>query len=130
MKKNSLILISILAISVLLLTGTFVKAENPSPSTTTLPYEFVPPQTSLDIWGMLKQAAKWLLAITAGVAVIMIVWAGFTYVTAGGDSEKTKKSLNIIIYALVGLTIAFLAYWIVYMLATFLNIQQMQKITP
>jgi hypothetical protein len=45
-------------------------------------------------------------------AVIMIMIAGFTYVTAGGNSEDTKNARNRIIYAGVGLVVIALAWTI------------------
>ncbi|MGB9726566.1 MAG: hypothetical protein ACPLXB_00445 [Minisyncoccia bacterium] len=90
-----------------------VSADAPNDGTITEPTIDFASNTNLDLWGMLQKAAKWLLNIVLLVGVIIIVWAGFSYVTAGGDPEKTKKSLNFIIYALVGIIIALLAYWIV-----------------
>lgn len=81
-----------------------------------------PTNTTLNIWEMLKKAAKWLLNIVVLVGVIIIVWAGFTYVTAAGDSDKTKKALNAIIYALLGIAIALLAYWLVNVVLNFIGI--------
>jgi hypothetical protein len=47
-----------------------------------------------------------IIALVAGlVAVIMIIIAGFTYATAGGNAEGTKNARNRIIYAAVGLVI-------------------------
>ncbi|MGC8880783.1 MAG: hypothetical protein ACP5OX_00670 [Minisyncoccia bacterium] len=90
-----------------------VSAQDTSQDTSTEPTIKFPTNLNLDLWGLLKKATKWLLNIVILVGVIIIVWAGFSYVTAGGDPEKTKKSLNFIIYALVGIIIALLAYWIV-----------------
>jgi|GEM_PF-318866 hypothetical protein len=39
------------------------------------------------------------------IAVIVIVGAGFTYITAFGDANKIKTAKNIILYAVVGLVI-------------------------
>jgi hypothetical protein len=47
------------------------------------------------------------------VAVIMIVFAGFRYVTSGGDSGKISSAKNTLIYAIVGLVVAGLAQIIV-----------------
>jgi len=55
-----------------------------------------------------------ILAVLAGVvAVIMIMIAGFTYVTAGGNAEDTKKARGRIIYAAVGLAVIALSWAIV-----------------
>jgi hypothetical protein len=54
-----------------------------------------------------------IVAVVAGlVAVIMIMVAGFTYVTAGGNAEDTKNARNRIIYAAVGLVIIGFAWTI------------------
>jgi hypothetical protein len=54
-----------------------------------------------------------IIAVLAGVlAVIMIIVAGFSYVTAGGNAEQTKGARGRIIYASVGLVIIAMAWTI------------------
>ena len=48
----------------------------------------------------------WFLYI---VAVLYGLWGGFNILTAGGDEEKVKKGKTIIIQALIGLVVIFLA---------------------
>lgn len=51
-----------------------------------------------------------ILAIILGVmAVIFILVGGFNYITANGDSSSIANAKKTIIYALVGLLVAFLA---------------------
>jgi hypothetical protein len=47
------------------------------------------------------------------VAVIMIIWGGFKYITSGGDSGNITSAKNTIIYAIIGLVIVALAQFIV-----------------
>lgn len=55
-----------------------------------------------------------LLSIIIGiVAVIMIMVAGFKYVTANGDSGNLNSAKNTLIYAVIGLIIVALAQFIV-----------------
>ena len=55
-----------------------------------------------------------LFSIIVGVvAVIMIIYGGFRYITSGGDSGNIGTAKNTIIYALVGLVIVALAQVIV-----------------
>jgi len=42
--------------------------------------------------------------------VVLIVYAGFMYMTAGGNEENTKKAQKIILYAVIGLAIILSAY--------------------
>jgi len=43
------------------------------------------------------------------IAVIMIIMGAFSFVTAGGDPEKTMKARNYIMYAAIGIAVALLA---------------------
>ncbi len=55
-----------------------------------------------------------ILSIIVGVvAVIMIIYGGFRYVTSSGDSANISTAKNIIIYAIIGLIVAALAQIIV-----------------
>lgn len=47
------------------------------------------------------------------VAVIMIIYGGFKYITSGGDAGNITSAKNVILYAIVGLIIVALAQFIV-----------------
>lgn len=47
------------------------------------------------------------------VAVIMIIYGGFRYVTSGGDSGRITGAKNTLLYAIIGLVIVALAQVIV-----------------
>ena len=47
------------------------------------------------------------------VAVLMIIVAGQRYMTSNGEPEKIKQARNMIIYSLIGLIVAILAFAIV-----------------
>lgn len=53
---------------------------------------------------------SWVVGI---VAVIMVIFGGFRYITAAGDSTKTKTAKDTILYALIGIIIVALAQTIV-----------------
>lgn len=56
------------------------------------------------------------------VAVIMIIYGGFRYITSGGDSGNVGNAKNTLIFAIVGLIIVALAQFIVhYVLNTAAN---------
>ena len=48
------------------------------------------------------------------VAIIMIIYGGFRYITSGGASERVGNAKNTLIYAIVGLIIVALAQVIVH----------------
>lgn len=56
-----------------------------------------------------------IFSIIVGIiSVIMIIYAGFRYITSGGDSGKVGSAKNSLIYAIVGLVIVALAQVIVH----------------
>lgn len=52
------------------------------------------------------------------LAVIMIIWGGIRYVLSGGDSGAVSSAKKTILYAVVGLIVAILAYAIVNFIIT------------
>jgi hypothetical protein len=54
-----------------------------------------------------------LLFVVGAIAVIMIIVGGIMYATSAGDSGQVTKAKNTILYAVVGLVVAFLAFAIV-----------------
>ena len=54
-----------------------------------------------------------ILGVLGLVAVVVIILGGVTYVTSSGDPGKIKKAKDTILYGIIGLFIALLAYAIV-----------------
>lgn len=63
--------------------------------------------------GFIKKIVNLLLYILGAVAVVMIVIGGVRYTTSNGDSSQTKAAKDTIMYAVVGLVVAVMAYAIV-----------------
>lgn len=51
--------------------------------------------------------------VVGAIAIIMIIYGGFRYITSGGDSNSVGNAKNTLIYAVVGLIIVALAQIIV-----------------
>lgn len=62
-----------------------------------------------DYVALLRAVVNWFFYILTFVAVIMLFYAAFLYITAGDDDEKLKKARKIIIYGIVALMLALLA---------------------
>ena len=54
-----------------------------------------------------------VLGVVAVVAVVFIIVGGVQYITSSGDTGKAMKAKNTIMYAVIGLVIALLAFAIV-----------------
>lgn len=62
---------------------------------------------------IIKSVVNILLYVVGAVSVIMIVVGGLRYVTSAGDSNGVSGAKDTIIYAVVGLVVASMAYAIV-----------------
>jgi hypothetical protein len=67
--------------------------------------------TKLDTF--IKDLVDVFSVIVGVVAVIMIIFGGFRYITSGGDSNNISGAKNTIIYAVIGLVVVALAQFIV-----------------
>lgn len=61
----------------------------------------------------IKTVVNILLYMLGSIAVIMIIIGGIRYTTSNGDSSNTKAGKDTILYAVVGLVVAILAFAIV-----------------
>ena len=63
--------------------------------------------------GVLTKATDVILYVVGIISVVMLIYGGLRYVISGGDSKKVTDAKNTILYAIIGLIIAILAYAIV-----------------
>ena len=63
--------------------------------------------------GTVKTITDVLLFIVGAVAVIMIIIGGIRYVTSNGDGNQVTAAKNTVLYSVIGLVVALLAYAIV-----------------
>ena len=63
--------------------------------------------------GVFKQITNTLIYIVGVIAVVMLVFGGIKYVISGGDAKKVTDAKNTVLYAIIGLVIAFVSYAIV-----------------
>jgi hypothetical protein len=62
---------------------------------------------------MVEPIVSTLLFVVGVVAVVVIIIGGILYVTSTGDPGKTKRAKDTILYAVIGLVVAIMAYAIV-----------------
>ena len=54
----------------------------------------------------LESLVDWLFTILLIIAVIFLVIAAFSFVTASGDPDKVGKARRFVLYALIGVAVA------------------------
>lgn len=63
----------------------------------------------------------WLFYGLIALSVVMIVIAGYNYVTAGDNAEKVSKANKMILYAAVGIAVALIAKAVPLIVSNFLG---------
>ena len=62
----------------------------------------------------IAKVIKIVLGFLGVIFIILILYAGFTWMTAAGNEEKVKKAKDIMVAAVIGVTIVLMAYAITY----------------
>ena len=93
----------------------YAKVNNP---TTATPDQFVSgskPSGAVngDLMDMIKNIINIVLGVVGIVAVVMMIMGGISFITSQGDAGKVTKARNTILYGVVGLIVALLAFAIV-----------------
>ena len=52
---------------------------------------------------------NWIFYLMMILSVLLVVWGGIIFMTAGGDPDKASKGKTLILYACIGIIIALLA---------------------
>jgi len=56
---------------------------------------------------------NWVLGFAALIAVLFLIYGGILYVTASGNTDRAKSARQTIMYAVIGLIVIVLSYFIV-----------------
>lgn len=119
-------IVSAIAILTLFILPLFVMAQDPPPvkpppaDATVKPPE--PIKMTIEIKNPFKQGSipeflktiirDILMPIGGVIAVLMIMWAGFKYVTAGGDTKQIGEATEALKYAVIGAALL-LGAWVI-----------------
>lgn len=63
--------------------------------------------------GIFRTITNVMLFLIGAISVIMLIVGGIRYVVSGGDSTAVQNAKNTILYAIVGVIVAILAYAVV-----------------
>ncbi len=114
--------------------GTAVLAQTPPPAAPPKPAASAAPiihsptdyneKWGKSMWGksvpsIINGVISRVLPMVGALFLLMFVWGGFQWLTAGGDSKKVDGAKTTIFNALIGVTLVSMAYFIV---SYFLNV--------
>ena len=71
-----------------------------------------------DLGAIIKQITNVMFFIIGAIAVVMIIYSGIRYTTSAGNPAGVTAAKNSLIYSIVGLVVAILAYAIVNFVVT------------
>ena len=64
-----------------------------------------------------------IMIIATLAALAVIIFGGIRWIVSGGDKEKLQGARNMITYALVGLVVIFLSYFIINTIGDFFGVK-------
>lgn len=64
---------------------------------------------------------EWAFILAGTVAVIFIIWAGIQYIRSGGDQKQVQGARNTLTYAIIGLVLILLSFFIIYVISYLTN---------
>src|SRR5689334_23185500 len=68
---------------------------------------------NVGLGGILNRAIPLILAFAGLGLLIMLIMAGYTFLTSAGDAKKMEQGKQQITNAIIGFLIVFVAYWVV-----------------
>lgn len=79
---------------------------------------------------MLQNVINAALVLSAVVAVFLIIYSGFQYVTSSGDKEKVDAARKRLTYAIIGLVFIIMSYTIILFISQFTGVGVNQLLSP
>ena len=112
---NKKLLAGILLTGVFLLaTQSVVLAGGPQPAT-------LPQWTAQQVINLVVRITNWIFTFLIAVVVIMVLVAGYMFVTAGGNPDQQAKARTVLIYALIGFAVGMIARGIIALVAAIMG---------
>lgn len=92
-----------------------VQAQNTTDGAVVSPSQFAPVENIAKPWEPLSQSTglsfalarvfNWFFGFLAAITLVLIIYAGILYLTAGGNEEQTKTAKTILVNAVAGLIV-------------------------
>jgi hypothetical protein len=81
-----------------------------------------------NVGGILNTAIPLIFAFAGLGLLLMLISAGFTFLTSAGDAKKMEQGKQQLTNAVVGFFIVFAAYWIVQLTGTIFGLQSITSV--
>jgi hypothetical protein len=84
--------------------------------------------SDLTIGGILSAAVPLIFAFAGLGLLLMLISAGYTFLTSAGDAKKMEQGKQQMTNAIVGFIIVFAAYWIVQLVGTIFGLESINSV--
>lgn len=78
---------------------------------------------------VIKNVIQWALIFAGVVALFLIIYAGFQFVTSKGDPQQVDSAKKTLTYAIIGLLLILLSFAILNLMATVTGVSQITNPT-
>ncbi|MDO8269964.1 MAG: hypothetical protein Q7T54_04830 [Candidatus Levybacteria bacterium] len=78
---------------------------------------------------IIKNVVNAALVFAGIVALFLIIYAGIMYITSKGDQQKIDGAKKTVTYAIIGLIIIFLSFFIVSLISALTGVDQIKNPT-
>lgn len=78
---------------------------------------------------IIKNVVNAALVFAGIVALFLIIYAGIMYITSRGDQQKIDGAKKTVTYAIIGLIIIFLSFFIVSLISALTGVDQIKNPT-
>lgn len=83
--------------------------------------------TFTDIGAVVTSAIPFVIAFAGFGLLLMLIRAGYSFLTSAGDAKKLETGKQQLTYALVGFIVIFVAYWLVIILGRIFGVVEIQN---
>lgn len=84
----------------------------------------------ITIGNVINKAIPFIFAFAGIGLLLMLLMAGFNFLTSAGDPKKLEMGKQRLTYAIVGFLIVFTAYWAVQLAGIIFGVQEIQTTFP
>jgi hypothetical protein len=75
-----------------------------------------------DFPSLIAKISSYIIGVIGSLAVIMIIWAGILFVTAGANPSNVEKAKKVLLYAIIGIAISLAGAGLVAVIKAVLNV--------
>jgi len=93
-----------------ILDASAVKTKAAAPAAPIIVPKIDNPTSILYIESFIGNIVNSVFGLVGSIALLMFIYGGVSWMTAGGNSEKVKKSRDTLVWAALGLAFIFLSY--------------------